>query len=188
MVIKLRRQGYAFRPVGEVRHLVRVALQIEELRAVHLRVANELPAAIGVSALHILVGEQQLRAGGLRGVAERGAEVASFAALRRGHAAKFAERGKDIEEVAHGLGALVRRNAGAGDDERHTQRMLIHVLLANEAVTAARDTAVGREHNDRVLGIRRGLQRVQHAANQRVEIRDVTIVFGDLSAHLLRGA
>ena len=74
---------------------------------------------------------------------------------RRGYAAELAERGQHVEQVAHGLGPLVPGDAWTADDERHADRVLVEVLLADQPVAAARHARVGGVDDDGVGGMRR---------------------------------
>ena len=167
----------------EIGDLVRIVLQIEKLRAIHLRVADELPAVVADGALHIPVRKDHRAARGLRRIVQRSGELGALAGLRRADSAQLSERGHHVEQIAHGIGALIRRDAGTADDERHAHGVeFVEVLLADQPVTAARHAAVCGKNDDRVLCKWRRLERVEHTANLRVEIGDVAVVFGNEGA------
>ena len=149
-----------------------------------MRVADELPASVIESLLDALVTEHQERAGGLARILEHGGELASVGARRSGYAAEFAQRGQDVEEVAHRLAALVRGDTRTGDDQRHAHGVLVEVLLADEAVRTAGHAGIRGVDDDRIGGVRRSVDGVEDAADLDVEERDVTIVLGQHRLHV----
>ena len=113
-------------------------MQVEQLRLVDLRVADELPAVIADGALNAAVSKDEFRTRRVAGIAQRGAELAGFAGFLVGDAAELAQRGQHIVEEAQGVGFRPGRDARPGDDEGDADRMLVEVLLADQAVAAAR--------------------------------------------------
>ena len=66
--------------------------------------------------------------------------------------------------------------------------MLVEVLLADQPVAAARDAGVGREYDNGVRRVRRFFQRIEHAADQGVEVGNIAVILGDHLAHSRRRA
>ena len=69
---------------GEVVDFVGIIREIEELRAIDLRVTDELEALIAEGALDFLISEGERGTGGFARIAQRGAEVDAFVGLGPG--------------------------------------------------------------------------------------------------------
>src|SRR5205814_1806314 len=77
------------------------------------------------------------------------------------------------------------RDAGAAEDQRYSNRVLVHVLFASEAVTADRQPVVAGKDNERVVRLIRGLERVHDAADLFVQVGDDGVVSGQLAAYVV---
>src|SRR5207248_2493302 len=107
--------------------------------------------------------------------------------LRSGQAGQVANGGEQISQVALRGASLAGRNAGAGDDERHVDRVLIHILLADEPMAANRQAMVSREDDNRVVALAALSQRAENAANLLVHVRDDGVIARQLLLHIVRG-
>ena len=72
------------------------------------------------------------------------------------------------------------RQAGAGDDERTADAVLILVLFAEKTVAAERKPLVAGEDDDGVVD---GRQCGEDTAELRVDIGDHRVIEGDLLTH-----
>ena len=66
--------------------------------------------------------------------------------------------------------------------------MLVHVLLADEAVAADGQAVVGSEDDERVVALARVVERFEDAADLLVEMRDDGVVAGEFLPHVVFGA
>ena len=162
----------------QVLGLVRVGLEIEELGAVDVRIADELPASVAEGLLDRLITEHQERPTRLRRILEHVRELASVGTRGSGDAAELAEGGQDVEEIAHRVAALIGGDTRAGDDQRHAHGMLVEVLLTDEAMRTAGHAGIRGEDDDRIGGVGRSIDGVEDAADLDVEEGDVTIILG----------
>ena len=66
--------------------------------------------------------------------------------------------------------------------------MFVEVLFADESVAAAGDAGVGGEHDDGVFCSGGSVERVEHAADEQVEVGNVAVVVGEHRADVDRSA
>src|SRR5580765_1577670 len=66
--------------------------------------------------------------------------------------------------------------------------MLIQVLFAQQSMLADGQTLVGRENNDRVSRLAAGIERSEHAAYLRVQMRDEGIILLEMNLNHFWGA
>ena len=84
--------------------------------------------------------------------------------------------GHDVLQVDRGIAFCALGHAGAGDEEGHTHAVVVHVLLSKQAVMAHGEPVVRGEEDPRVVGLSAGIERIEDAADLRVEMRDERVI------------
>ena len=166
----------------EVVPLVRVGDEVEELVARGLGIADQLPAVAPDHALHVRERAEGRAVSPVLPAAEDGGHAPPLDPLGDLDAGQVADRRIEVAEVDLGAPALPLGEARPGDDQGHADGVLVHVLLAVQAVAADRQPLVAREDDDRVVRLAGLLQGGQDAADLRVHVRDHGIVQGQLLA------
>ena len=164
---------------GQVPALLRVGLQVEQLR-LETGIADELPPALpqheapGGGPCRMIFAEH----GALRLLAERPERAAG----QRGvgvEARAFEDRRVAVQQRGRRAADPPRRHARPGGDQRHADRLLIHVGLAPEPARAEVLAMVAGVDDARRAGEPGRLQRGQHATDIVVEEGAEPVVGGD---------
>ncbi len=115
-------------------------------------------------------------------VGEIGDKAPALVSLGCGDAGQLAQCGEDVEQVAHRVGPPAFRHSRAGDHQRRPHRVVIEILLAKEAVAADRQAMVAGKDDERALVLAARPQRIEDAADLRVEERDRGVIVGEMLA------
>jgi hypothetical protein len=118
-------------------------------------------------------------------IAEHGHEALAFALVWGGHAGQITHRGREVVEIAQGIGARAGRHARAGDHRGRTHRVLVEILLAEQAVAPEGESMVAREEDDRVVEPALCLECRDDAGDLRVHALDAGVVVGESGCDLL---
>ena len=104
--------------------------------------------------------------------------------LRHRQPEQIAQRRVDVDEINERVAPLPCRDARSGHQQRHVDAVLVEALLAHQPVAAKRQAVVACEYNNRVVKLPGLSQRGQHAADLRVEMRNHTIIGGQMPTDL----
>ncbi len=175
--------------VDKIVHLPGVALEIEDLEAIELRIEDELVLLRADGALDRVEPAEHgvVQGRGLFG-AEHGDERGELDVRRDCYAGEIAGSGVHGVLIDHLVDALAGLDAGAGDEQRHTHGALVLVLLAHEAVLADGEAVVCGEDDVGVAGLAGGLESVEDAADLGVHVRDDGVVLAAVGADGVFGA
>ena len=151
---------------------------MEELGFACHGVLDQFPLRRDQRPLHVAVGQQQFVSDARMLIAKHGHEALAFVRVWRGHAGQITHRGREIMEIAQGIGAVAGRHARAGDHRGRTHRVLVEILLAEQAVAPEGESMVACEEDDRVVEPTLRLERRDDAGDLRVHALDTGVVVG----------
>ena len=100
-----------------------------------------------------------------------------MALLQDANAGQFEAGRHHVLQVNRRVDFSIAGDTGTDGNERHTDAMIVKVLLAEQTVMADGQTMIGGEKNVGVVSQRRFVECVENAADLRVHVRDDRVVF-----------
>ena len=172
---------------GEIADLLGIVPQVEKLLASDLRIADQLPVGGDQRALEVTVGEEEIVADRRLLPAEHRHETHRLAPRRARHAGKASDGGDEILEMAQRPLAPPRRYPGTGQDRRSAHRVLVEILLAEEAVAAECQALIAHEEDERVFKPAPRPERFHDPPHLGIERFDAGVGIGKLVRHAFAG-
>lgn len=173
---------------GEVVRLLRIALQVEELGLVDFWIDHEFPAIIANGALNVGVGSENRFPMFFGASLQYRSKTEPLAALRFCDVGELAQRGKDVQQVAEGIGLSALRDARSRDDEGSMHGVVVEVLFPEESVAPDGQSVITGKDDEGVVQLAARFKGIEDTGNLRIHELDIGIVVRKVLLHNFRGA